>query len=136
MLIDLHAHSSASDGTDSPADLVAAAASAGLDIVALTDHDTFSGWDDALSAAEGTVVRVLPGVEMSCALDGISLHVLGYLPDPTYGPLVDELARTRGDRIPRGSYLKRSMSRFRLHLNRKSWREAENMLRSNGRSSG
>lgn len=110
MLIDLHAHSSASDGTDSPADLVAAATSAGLDIVALTDHDTFSGWDDALSAAATAGVHVLPGVEMSCALDGISLHVLGYLPDPTYGPLVDELARTRGDRIPRAREMVRRLA--------------------------
>jgi 3',5'-nucleoside bisphosphate phosphatase len=108
VLIDLHAHSSASDGTDSPADLVAAAAHAGLDIVALTDHDTFSGWDDALSAATGGI-QVLPGVEMSCALEGVSLHVLGYLPDPTYGPLVDELARTRGDRIPRAREIVRRL---------------------------
>jgi 3',5'-nucleoside bisphosphate phosphatase len=111
VLIDLHAHSSASDGTDSPADLVAAAAEAGLDVVALTDHDTFTGWDDALAAAAArSGVRVLPGVEMSCALDGISLHVLGYLPDPTYGPLVDELARTRGDRVPRAREIVRRLA--------------------------
>lgn len=110
MLIDLHAHSSASDGTDSPAELVAAASSAGLDVVALTDHDTFAAWDDALIAAATTGVRVVPGVEMSCALEGISLHVLGYLPDPTYEPLVRELARTRGDRVPRAREMVRRLA--------------------------
>ena len=110
MLIDLHAHSSASDGTDTPADLVATAAAAGLDVVALTDHDTFTGWGEALSAADDAGVRVLPGVEMSCALNGISLHVLGYLPDRTYPPLVAELARTRGDRIPRAREMVRRLA--------------------------
>jgi predicted metal-dependent phosphoesterase TrpH len=110
VLIDLHAHSSASDGTDSPAGLVAEAARIGLDVVALTDHDTFAGWADALSAAEGAGIRVLPGVEMSCALDGISLHILGYLPDSTYRPLVEELARTRDDRIPRARAIVRRLA--------------------------
>jgi 3',5'-nucleoside bisphosphate phosphatase len=110
VLIDLHAHSSASDGTDSPAGLVAEAARIGLDVVALTDHDTFAGWDDALSAAEGAGIRVLPGVEISCALDGISLHILGYLPDSTYRPLVEELARTRDDRIPRARAIVRRLA--------------------------
>jgi 3',5'-nucleoside bisphosphate phosphatase len=110
VLIDLHAHSSASDGTDSPAGLVAEAARAGLDVVALTDHDTFAGWDEALAAADVAGIRVLPGVEMSCALDGISLHVLGYLPDPTHQPLVEELARTRDDRIPRAREIVRRLA--------------------------
>lgn len=110
MLIDLHAHSSASDGTDTPAELVAAASSAGLDVVALTDHDTFRGWDEAQAAAEVTGVRLVPGVEMSCALDGISLHVLGYLPDPTYEPLVKELARTKEDRVPRAREMVRRLA--------------------------
>jgi 3',5'-nucleoside bisphosphate phosphatase len=110
VLIDLHAHSSASDGTDSPAGLVAEAARVGLDVVALTDHDTFAGWDEALSAADGAGVRVLPGVEMSCALNGISLHVLGYLPDPENRPLVEELMRTRDDRIPRARAIVRKLA--------------------------
>ena len=110
MLIDLHAHSSASDGTDTPAELVAAASSAGLDVVALTDHDTFRGWDEARAAAAATGVRLVPGVEMSCALDGISLHVLGYLPDPTYEPLVKELARTKEDRVPRAREMVRRLA--------------------------
>ena len=110
MLIDLHAHSSASDGTDTPAELVAAASSADLDVVALTDHDTFRGWDEAQAAAEVTGVRLVPGVEMSCALDGISLHVLGYLPDSTYEPLVRELARTKEDRVPRAREMVRRLA--------------------------
>jgi len=109
-LIDLHAHSSASDGTDSPGRLVAEAARAGVDVVALTDHDTFAGWDEALTAARSAGVQVLPGVEMSCALGGISLHVLGYLPDPMYPPLVRELARTRDDRVPRAREIVRRLA--------------------------
>ncbi|MGN6607749.1 MAG: PHP domain-containing protein, partial [Jatrophihabitans sp.] len=65
MRIDLHAHSTASDGTDSPSDLVRKAAAAGLDVVAITDHDTTAGWDEAVRARPDglTLVR---GVEVSC----------------------------------------------------------------------
>ena len=100
MLIDLHTHSSASDGTETPAELVVAARAAGLDVVALTDHDTTAGWDDALAALPVglTLVR---GTEISCHAGGISLHLLAYLFDPTYAPLVEELAHAFDDRVPR-----------------------------------
>ena len=80
--IDLHTHSSVSDGTESPAELVAAAVAAGLDVVALTDHDSTAGWTSAFVAAEGTGITVVPGLELSTQLDYASVHVLGYLVDP------------------------------------------------------
>ncbi|WP_369056346.1 PHP domain-containing protein [Kineococcus terrestris] len=82
MRIDLHTHSNASDGTQPPADVVDSAARAGLDVVALTDHDTHAGWDDALAAGERLGVRVVPGVEISCLRGGVSVHLLSYGHDP------------------------------------------------------
>lgn len=99
--IDLHAHSTASDGTDSPAALVAAAAEAGLDVVALTDHDTAAGWGEAHAAADRMGLRLVPGIELSCQRSGRSIHLLGYHLDPAHPVLVTELARTSADRITR-----------------------------------
>ncbi|MFJ7153320.1 PHP domain-containing protein [Streptomyces sp. NPDC101118] len=103
MRIDLHAHSTASDGTDTPAELVRNAAAAGLDVVALTDHDTVGGYAEALAA-----VRALPegftlvtGAELSCRLDGIGLHMLAYLFDPAEPELARERELVRDDRVPR-----------------------------------
>lgn len=91
MRIDLHTHSRVSDGTDSPAELVAAAAATGLDVVALTDHDTTAGWSEALAAGQQHGVTVLPGIEISTEYAGRSVHLLGYLFDPTFEPLLAEL---------------------------------------------
>ena len=77
MRIDLHAHSNASDGSESPAEVVAAAAAAQLDVVALTDHDTTSGWDEAALAARHHGIALVPGIEISCQYEGISIHLLG-----------------------------------------------------------
>ncbi|WP_424211940.1 PHP domain-containing protein [Streptomyces sp. BI20] len=100
MRIDLHAHSTASDGTDTPAELVANAAGAGLDVVAITDHDTVAGHAEALAAApEG--LTVVPGAELSCRLDGIGLHMLAYLFDPAEPHLARERELVRDDRVPR-----------------------------------
>ena len=103
MRIDLHTHSRVSDGTDSPAELVEAAAASGLDVVALTDHDTTAGWAEALAAGERHGVTVLPGIEISTEYDGHSVHLLGYLFDPTLPELVTELDRVlagRSARVP------------------------------------
>ena len=100
MRIDLHTHSSASDGTERPADLVRAAAAAGLDVVALTDHDTTRGWSEAAEALPSglTLVR---GAEISSAYDGISLHLLAYLFDPSHAELAAEMSMALDDRVPR-----------------------------------
>ncbi len=104
MRIDLHTHSSRSDGTDTPAELVRAAVAAGLDVVALTDHDSAVGWDEAAAAAEQAGIGFVPGMEISCKHDGRSVHLLAYWPDPAYAPLVKMLDRVldgRDDRMPR-----------------------------------
>ncbi len=106
MRIDLHTHSSVSDGTDTPAELVAAAAAAGLDVVALTDHDTTDGWDAARAACPPGLTLV-PGMELSCrwfpADDRpISVHLLAYLFDPAAPELAAERARLRAERLTRG----------------------------------
>jgi predicted metal-dependent phosphoesterase TrpH len=99
--IDLHTHSSVSDGTESPAELVAAAVAAGLDVVALTDHDSTAGWSSAFVAAEGSGITIVPGLELSTQLDYASVHVLGYLVDPDNAPLKAETARIREERLHR-----------------------------------
>jgi predicted metal-dependent phosphoesterase TrpH len=98
--IDLHTHSSASDGTERPADLVRAAADAGLDVVALTDHDTTRGWSEAEEALPSGL-RLVRGAEISCAYDGISLHLLAYLFDPSHAELAAEMSMALDDRVPR-----------------------------------
>ncbi|MET8626048.1 PHP domain-containing protein [Kitasatospora sp. NPDC004669] len=106
MRIDLHAHSNASDGTDSPAELVAAAVAAGLDVVALTDHDTVAGHAEAAEAVhtlpDGARLTVVPGAELSCVVDGISMHLLAYLFDPREPEFARERELVRTDRFRRG----------------------------------
>ncbi|MFD3726337.1 PHP domain-containing protein [Streptomyces sp. NPDC058671] len=100
MRIDLHTHSTASDGTDSPAELVRNAAAAGLDVVALTDHDTTRGHAEAIEALpEG--LTLVTGAELSCRMDGIGLHMLAYLFDPEEPALLAERELVRDDRVPR-----------------------------------
>ncbi|MFJ9629773.1 PHP domain-containing protein [Streptomyces sp. NPDC101175] len=100
MRIDLHTHSTASDGTDSPAELVRNAAAAGLDVVALTDHDTSRGYGEAIEALP-LGLTLVTGAEMSCRIDGISMHMLAYLFDPEEPALLAERELVRDDRVPR-----------------------------------
>lgn len=101
MRIDLHTHSTQSDGTQTPAEVMRSAAEAGLDVVALTDHDTTRGWGQAARAVADTGVTLVPGIEISCAYDGISIHLLGYFIDPLDAPLLAELERARSSRRTR-----------------------------------
>ncbi|MGW1023102.1 PHP domain-containing protein [Streptomyces sp. NPDC002577] len=100
MRIDLHTHSSASDGTDTPAELVRNAAAAGLDVVALTDHDTTRGHAEAIAAVPAGLT-LITGAELSCRYDGISLHMLAYLFDADEPELLRERELVRDDRVPR-----------------------------------
>jgi predicted metal-dependent phosphoesterase TrpH len=100
--IDLHTHSSDSDGTESPADVARAAHAAGLDVFALTDHDTTSGWQAAGDAAVALGVAFVPGMEISCTTDdGISVHLLSYLHDPREPGLLAEIESSRCSRRTR-----------------------------------
>ncbi|WP_408898741.1 PHP domain-containing protein [Nocardioides sp. R1-1] len=103
MTIDLHTHSAVSDGTASPADLVRSAAAAGLEVVALTDHDTTAGWDEAVAAAEETGVGLVRGIEISTRFRGAGVHLLAYLPEAGDPALQAELGRIvagREGRVP------------------------------------
>jgi predicted metal-dependent phosphoesterase TrpH len=100
--IDLHAHSNVSDGTQAPADVVAAAAEAGLDVIALTDHDSTDGWAEATLAARDRGVALVPGMEVSCrTVEGISVHVLSYLHDPAHPGLLEEITKAKDARHTR-----------------------------------
>jgi 3',5'-nucleoside bisphosphate phosphatase len=101
MRIDLHTHSSVSDGTDTPAELVRKARAVGLDIVALTDHDTFDGLDEAAAEGERVGILLVRGMELSCSRRGDSVHVLAYGADPASPTLAAELARVRDGRLGR-----------------------------------
>lgn len=101
MRIDLHTHSAVSDGTDTPRELVGKAATAGLDVVGLTDHDTFAGLDEAEAAGQLAGVRVLRGIELSCSRAGHSVHLLGYGVDESAVPLAAELDKIRAGRDDR-----------------------------------
>lgn len=103
VIIDLHTHSSVSDGTDRPAELVAKAAREGLDVLALTDHDTFDGLDEAAAAASTCGVELLRGIEMSTQRKGHSVHLLGYGAREDDPALLAELARIRAGRTDRVS---------------------------------
>jgi predicted metal-dependent phosphoesterase TrpH len=97
---DLHTHSTASDGTLPPAEVVRRARAAGLDVIALTDHDTVAGHQEAREALPNGLT-LLPGMELSCRLDGHSVHILAYLFDPAQPELAAELAAIRGSRVAR-----------------------------------
>lgn len=99
--IDLHTHSAVSDGTETPAQLIRAAVAAGLSTVAVTDHDSTAGWQEAFAAAAGTGLTVIPGMELSTNYGPASVHVLAYLFDPNNGEIVAETARIRDGRLHR-----------------------------------
>jgi predicted metal-dependent phosphoesterase TrpH len=103
--IDLHTHSTRSDGTFEPAEIVRRAADLGLEVVALTDHDTTAGLDEALAAGREIGVEVVPGVEFSAEYDGTSVHVLCYWMDPMNDELQAELSRLRDSRFRRGEMM-------------------------------
>jgi predicted metal-dependent phosphoesterase TrpH len=110
MRIDLHTHSTASDGTQSPAEVVGSAAEAGLDVLALTDHDTTSGWDEAGAFAMHHGIALVRGIEISCQHEGISIHLLGYLLDPAAPGLNTELGRSRQSRETRAQRIVERLS--------------------------
>ena len=98
--IDLHSHSTASDGTDPPAEVMRRARAAGLDVIALTDHDTLAGHAEARRALPPGLALV-PGMELSCRLDGHSVHLLAYHVDPAHAGLAEQLHAITTDRLRR-----------------------------------
>ena len=121
MRIDLHTHSVVSDGTDAPEALVAAAVAAGLDVVALTDHDTTRGWAAAEDAARAAGIALVRGAEVSCRAAGTSVHLLSYLHDPAHPGLRAATEETREDRLRRA---RRIVDRLAQDLDL-SWEDVE-----------
>jgi len=109
MRADLHSHSNSSDGTEAPAEVMRRAAAAGLDVVALTDHDTVAGhWEASGALPPG--LTMLPGTELSCRLDGHSVHLLAYLFDPANERLAGEMAEIRESRLHRARAMVNKLS--------------------------
>lgn len=104
----MHTHSTASDGTTPPDALVLEAAEAGLDVLALTDHDTTAGWA-AAAAALPAGLALVRGAELSCSRDGISVHLLAYLFDPEEPALASQLAQLRASRVGRAEGIVRRL---------------------------
>lgn len=107
---DLHTHSTVSDGTDTPAELVEAAARAGLGAIAITDHDSTAGWAEATDAALARGIVLIPGMELSTRVQFASVHVLAYLVDPGDEGLLAETARIRESRMTRAEKIVRRIA--------------------------
>jgi len=107
--IDLHTHSTVSDGTESPAEVARAAARAGLGTFALTDHDSTDGWPAAASVATREGLTFIPGMELSARLDGVTVHILAYLIDSTNAELAAEIELVRHERLLRAQRIVESL---------------------------
>ena len=103
--IDLHTHSSVSDGTETPSQLIRAAAAAGLGTVALTDHDSTAGWPEAARMAGEVGITLIRGMEFSTRERFTSVHLLAYLFDPSDAGIVAETARIRSARLTRAEQM-------------------------------
>src|SRR6185312_6284879 len=103
--LDLHVHSTASDGLLSPTEVVTLASQRELSTIALTDHDSTSGIDEAVRAGDRFGVEVVPGIELSTAVSAGELHMLGYLIDPANEELAAQLAKFRDSRERRAEVM-------------------------------
>ncbi len=111
MKADLHVHSTASDGTLSPTELVRLALDRGVDVLAIADHDSVSGLPEALRALEGSIMTLVPAVELSAAVDGFDVHLLAYYVDPDSSALREELKLLRSEREHRAEAIVHALRR-------------------------
>ena len=111
-LIDLHTHTTASDGRHSPEDLVGRASRAGVRVLAVTDHDTVAGVAESKRACEATGIELVPGIEITAMADGADVHVLGYFIDVESTALLDFLKTQREARINR---VRQMVARLKAH---------------------
>jgi len=116
-VIDLHTHTTASDGSLAPAALIEAAAAAGLRVLSMTDHDTTAGFEAVTDAAAHAGVELVPGIEISAVTDGRDVHVLGYFIDPSSASLRAFLERQRSDRIRRVEEMARRLASLGCPIN-------------------
>ncbi|MEG6511440.1 PHP domain-containing protein [Desulforamulus ruminis] len=113
---DLHIHTTASDGSDTPAEVVQKALEAGLRAIAISDHDTLSGVKLAQQAAEGHGLEVLSGVEVNTYYEGREIHILGYLIDPNHPYFNDQLKKLQGDRLERVQQMIKKLKTFKINI--------------------
>jgi predicted metal-dependent phosphoesterase TrpH len=104
-MIDLHTHSTASDGKLTPAELIRYAKRTGIEVIALTDHDTLSGLEEAAAEASRIGIEFIPGVEISAVYNPGTMHILGYFIDPADPDLTETLSWLRGGRDDRNSQI-------------------------------
>ncbi|WP_235997046.1 PHP domain-containing protein [Aestuariimicrobium ganziense] len=133
MRVDLHTHSSVSDGTDTPTQLVHKAQASGLDVIGLTDHDTFDGIDEATEAGKRIGLTVVPGVEISCERNGASVHLLGFWCDRWHRGLGDELRKSRAGRTGRIEAMAERLTELGMPLTSDDIRRAAKASPSVGR---
>ncbi|MCE2530867.1 MAG: PHP domain-containing protein [Acidimicrobiia bacterium] len=116
MAVDLHVHSTASDGSESPAAVVRLAVQAGLSAVALTDHDTLDGIGEARAEAGPAGIELVPGVEVACEWDRGGLHIVVLFLEPGPGPLQDRLAEFRAGRTRRNEAIARRLDEIGIDI--------------------
>jgi len=116
MKIDLHTHSTASDGLYTPSELMARASEAGLSIIALTDHDTTNGLEAALAAAKEKGLEVIPGIEVNTDISGAEVHVLGYFLDYQQAAFQHTLQTLRDMRVTRAQRMVTKLQALGLHI--------------------
>lgn len=133
MLIDLHAHSAVSDGTQSPTDPVAAAANAGVDVLALSDHDTTQGLAEAEEAAGRLGVHVVPAIEVSTCWRDCDVHLLAYWPDTQDEALQQMLGTIRRGRVTRIPRMLAGLAEAGIEINEDDVRRAAGSADSLGR---
>ncbi|HEY0671758.1 MAG TPA: PHP domain-containing protein [Longimicrobiales bacterium] len=115
MKVDLHLHTTASDGSLSPSAVVWAARAGGLDVIAITDHDTCAGVQEAMAALPGAM-QVIPGVELSTTLDGCEIHILGYFVDPSNERLLAHAAHAVDARRVRVERMLDLLRKYSIHV--------------------
>lgn len=124
-MIDLHTHTTSSDGTDSPRELVNKAIVQGLEVLGISDHDTTSSWQEAVQSLRGSLKLAL-GSEISClTTDGVSVHMLGLLFDPVHEEMQQVLEETRDGRLPR---MRKMIEKMRLEGFDISMEDVENIM--------
>ena len=114
--IDLHTHSTASDGSDTPAQLVKNAEYAGLNAIALTDHDTISGLDEFMTAPSNRYLYRIPGVEFSCHYEKKEVHIVGLFIDPANEALLTQMEQRREDRLLRNQKILEKLAENGYHI--------------------
>ena len=132
-MIDLHTHTTASDGSLAPAALIDAARAAGLRVISITDHDTTAGFETVMDTAARAGVELVPGIEISAVGDGRDVHVLGYFIDPSSSTLRAFLARQRADRVRRVEEMTRRLAALGCPISRDAMLETVASGRSVGR---